>query len=118
VPYTPALQAPGRIVVDLCLAGQLSRLPFDQIPRRQRRRRDRLNFGRLGALFIEFTPDFADHLSKAAPYAIFGAFIIGLMYLMPSGAIGIVKFILAHVCRITQFSRSKNFSRHAKFSKL
>jgi branched-chain amino acid transport system permease protein len=64
----------------------------------------------IGALFIEFTPDFADHLSKAAPDAIFGIFIIGLMYLMPNGAIGIVKFIFARIRRSAQFSRSKKIS--------
>ena len=47
----------------------------------------------IGALFIEFTPNFADQISKAAPDAIFGIFLIGLMYLMPTGAIGIFNFI-------------------------
>jgi branched-chain amino acid transport system permease protein len=69
----------------------------------------------IGALFIEFTPDFADHLSKAAPDAIFGIFIIGSMYLMPNGAIGIGKFILAHVRRTAQFLRSKDFPRRRDF---
>ena len=107
---------PGRVVVDLCIAGQLSRLPFIKFL-------VGIVVGGIvsisgaffGALFIEFTPDFADHLSKAAPDAIFGIFIIGLMYLMPDGAIGIVKFILAHIRRITQFLRSKNFSRRGTF---
>jgi branched-chain amino acid transport system permease protein len=47
----------------------------------------------IGALFIEFTPNFADQISKAAPDAIFGIFLIGLMYLMPTGAMGIFNFI-------------------------
>jgi branched-chain amino acid transport system permease protein len=47
----------------------------------------------IGALFIEFTPNFADQISKAAPDAIFGIFLIGLMYLMPAGAVGIFNFI-------------------------
>jgi branched-chain amino acid transport system permease protein len=47
----------------------------------------------LGALFIEFTPNFADQLSKAAPDAIFGVFLIALMYLMPMGAIGVLNFL-------------------------
>jgi branched-chain amino acid transport system permease protein len=47
----------------------------------------------IGALFIEFTPDFADQISKAAPDAIFGIFLIALMYLMPTGAIGIFNFV-------------------------
>jgi branched-chain amino acid transport system permease protein len=47
----------------------------------------------IGALFIEFTPNFADQISKAAPDAIFGMFLIALMYLMPKGAIGLLHFI-------------------------
>jgi branched-chain amino acid transport system permease protein len=47
----------------------------------------------IGALFIEFTPNFADQISKAAPDAIFGLFLIALMYLMPKGAIGVLDFI-------------------------
>jgi branched-chain amino acid transport system permease protein len=47
----------------------------------------------IGALFIEFTPNFADQISKAAPDAIFGMFLIALMYLMPMGAIGLLDFI-------------------------
>ena len=47
----------------------------------------------IGALFIEFTPNFADQISKAAPDAIFGMFLIALMYLMPRGAIGVLDFI-------------------------
>jgi branched-chain amino acid transport system permease protein len=47
----------------------------------------------IGALFIEFMPNFADQISKAAPDAIFGIFLIALMYLMPKGAIGLLDFI-------------------------
>ena len=47
----------------------------------------------IGALLIEFTPNFADQISKAAPDAIFGIFLIGLMYLMPAGGMGIFNFI-------------------------
>jgi len=47
----------------------------------------------IGALFIEFTPNFADQISKAAPDAIFGMFLIALMYLMQRGAIGVCDFI-------------------------
>jgi branched-chain amino acid transport system permease protein len=47
----------------------------------------------IGALFIEFTPNFAEQISKAAPDAIYGISLIGLMYLMPTGVIGIFNFI-------------------------
>lgn len=44
-----------------------------------------------GAIFIQFIPNVADELSKAAPWAIFGLFLIGTMYLMPAGVMGMLK---------------------------
>ena len=44
-----------------------------------------------GALFIVFVPNVADQISKAAPWAIYGVFLIGLMYLMPSGVAGAIR---------------------------
>ena len=46
-----------------------------------------------GALFIQFVPNVADELSKAAPWAIYGVFLIGFMYLMPSGVAGLIQVI-------------------------
>jgi branched-chain amino acid transport system permease protein len=46
-----------------------------------------------GALFIQFTPNIADQISKAAPWAIYGVFLIGFMYLMPSGVAGLIRII-------------------------
>jgi len=59
----------------------------------------------IGALFIEFTPNFADRISKAAPDAIFGIFLIALMYLMPTGAIGLFDFIGVQIRRLTTAKR-------------
>ena len=44
-----------------------------------------------GAIFIQFIPNIADDISKSAPWAIYGAVLIGLMYLMPGGVMGLVK---------------------------
>jgi branched-chain amino acid transport system permease protein len=44
-----------------------------------------------GALFIQFVPNIADQISKAAPWAIYGIFLIGFIYLMPSGVAGFVR---------------------------
>jgi branched-chain amino acid transport system permease protein len=44
-----------------------------------------------GALFIQFVPNIADQISKAAPWAIYGVFLIAFMYLMPSGVAGLVR---------------------------
>ena len=52
-----------------------------------------------GALFIQFIPNVADHLSKSAPWAVYGAFLIGSMYLMPTGVAGALQMIWARFGR-------------------
>lgn len=44
----------------------------------------------LGAMFIEFVPNIATQLSKAAPGAVYGVLLIAVMFLMPQGAGGFV----------------------------
>ena len=44
-----------------------------------------------GAIFIQFVPNFADQISKAAPWAIYGVFLLGFMYLMPVGVAGAIR---------------------------
>ena len=48
-----------------------------------------------GALFIQFVPNIADEISKAAPWAVFGIFMIGFVYLMPTGVAGAVRLLSA-----------------------
>jgi len=48
-----------------------------------------------GALFIQFVPNIADEVSKAAPWAIFGIFMIVCVYLMPTGVAGGLRLLLA-----------------------
>ncbi|HXF80009.1 MAG TPA: branched-chain amino acid ABC transporter permease, partial [Usitatibacter sp.] len=43
-----------------------------------------------GALFIQFVPNLADRVSRAAPWAIYGIMVILFMYLAPGGVAGIV----------------------------
>ena len=43
-----------------------------------------------GALFIQFVPNIADQISKAAPWAIYGVFLIACMYVMPGGIAHVV----------------------------
>jgi len=43
-----------------------------------------------GAIFIEFVPNLADAISDAAPWAIYGVFLIGCMYVMPQGVAGLL----------------------------
>ena len=44
-----------------------------------------------GAIFIQFVPNISDQISKSAPAAIYGVLLIGLMYLMPTGVMGLVR---------------------------
>jgi branched-chain amino acid transport system permease protein len=47
-----------------------------------------------GALFIQFVPNIADEISKAAPWAIFGVFMIVFVYLMPTGVAGALRLLI------------------------
>jgi branched-chain amino acid transport system permease protein len=42
----------------------------------------------IGAAFIEFVPNVADKISKAAPGAVYGVILIAVMFLMPAGVGG------------------------------
>ena len=55
-----------------------------------------------GALFIQFVPNIADEVSKAAPWAIFGILMILFVYLMPSGVAGGLRLLLARRARKQQ----------------
>ncbi len=52
-----------------------------------------------GALFVQFVPNFADQISKAAPWAIYGVLMIVFMYVMPTGVAGAVRLAWARVKR-------------------
>ena len=47
-----------------------------------------------GAIFIQFVPNVANAISDAAPWAIYGVFLIGCMYVMPNGAAGLLRALL------------------------
>ena len=53
-----------------------------------------------GALFIQFIPNVADQISKAAPWAIYGVFLIVFMYVMPSGVAGFVWIVGGRLRRL------------------
>ncbi len=46
-----------------------------------------------GALFIQFIPNIADQISKAAPWAIYGTMLILFMYTMPTGFAGALRLL-------------------------
>jgi branched-chain amino acid transport system permease protein len=52
-----------------------------------------------GAAFIEFIPNIAEQVSKAAPGAIYGVILIACMYVMPSGVGGALARLVRRVAR-------------------
>jgi branched-chain amino acid transport system permease protein len=58
-----------------------------------------------GALFIQFVPNIADEISKAAPWAIFGIFLIAFVYTMPGGVAGAVRMLRARLGRRARSSQ-------------
>jgi branched-chain amino acid transport system permease protein len=55
-----------------------------------------------GGLFVQFVPNLAEQISKAAPWAIYGAFLIAFMYLMPYGVWGLVLTLYRRLTGIRQ----------------
>jgi branched-chain amino acid transport system permease protein len=55
-----------------------------------------------GALFIQFVPNIADEVSKSAPWAIFGLFLIAFVYVMPLGIAGAIRMGMARFTRKSQ----------------
>jgi branched-chain amino acid transport system permease protein len=52
-----------------------------------------------GALFVQFVPNWAQDISKAAPWAIYGVFLILFMYVMPRGIAGALRLAVARAAR-------------------
>lgn len=52
-----------------------------------------------GALFIQFVPNWAQDISKAAPWAIYGVFLILFMYAMPRGIAGSLRLAWGRLAR-------------------
>jgi branched-chain amino acid transport system permease protein len=52
-----------------------------------------------GGFFIQFVPNWAQDISKAAPWAIYGVFLILFMYVMPRGIAGTLRLALAWLAR-------------------
>ena len=48
-----------------------------------------------GALFIQFIPNIADEISKAAPWAVYGLFLLAFVFLAPKGVAGFVQLLWA-----------------------
>jgi branched-chain amino acid transport system permease protein len=55
-----------------------------------------------GGLFVQFVPNLAEEISKAAPWAIYGVFLIAFMYLMPYGVWGLLRTLYRRLEDIRQ----------------
>ena len=53
----------------------------------------------VGAIFIQFVPNVADKVSKAAPGAVYGVILIAVMFLMPEGAGGLIRTVWRRIRR-------------------
>jgi branched-chain amino acid transport system permease protein len=54
-----------------------------------------------GAAFVQFIPNIADQISKAAPWAIYGALLIVLMIALPGGIAGGLNLLWSKVANRT-----------------
>ena len=66
-----------------------------------------------GALFIQFVPNYAQEISKAAPWAIYGVFLIGFMYLMPDGVAGLLRRLRHRLGRSADLPVTREGGQHA-----
>jgi branched-chain amino acid transport system permease protein len=61
----------------------------------------------VGGLFIEFVPNFANDISDAAPWAIYGLVMLLFMYVMPRGVVGSLGPWLAKLAPANQLAAPK-----------
>jgi branched-chain amino acid transport system permease protein len=52
-----------------------------------------------GGLFVLFVPNIAEHFSKGLAGAVYGLILILVIYLMPSGAAGLVELVVNKLAR-------------------
>jgi branched-chain amino acid transport system permease protein len=52
-----------------------------------------------GGLFVLFVPNIAEHFSKGLAGAVYGLILILVIYLMPSGAAGLVQLVVGKIAR-------------------
>ncbi len=56
----------------------------------------------IGGLFLVFTPNFAEELSKGLSGAVYGVFLILVIYLAPQGAGGLIRAAVGQIKRLTK----------------
>jgi len=59
----------------------------------------------VGGLFVLFVPNIAESVSKGLAGAVYGVILLLVIYLMPSGAAGLVRWIIAQCARLGRARR-------------
>jgi len=60
-----------------------------------------------GALFIQFVPNIADQISKAAPWAVYGLFLLAFIFLAPAGVAGFMRVLWAKLTSVSERKRQR-----------
>jgi branched-chain amino acid transport system permease protein len=58
----------------------------------------------VGGLFVLFVPNLAEHISKGLAGAVYGIILILVIYVMPSGAAGLARWVIGRVMRAVRGS--------------
>ncbi len=66
-----------------------------------------------GALFIQFIPNIADEISKAAPWAVYGLFLLAFVFLAPKGVAGLVQLLYTKSANHWTRVRAQKVSFHS-----
>ncbi len=66
-----------------------------------------------GALFIQFIPNIADEISKAAPWAVYGLFLLAFVFLAPKGVAGLVQLLYTKSANHWTRVRAQKASLHS-----
>ena len=61
-----------------------------------------------GALFIQFVPNIADEISKAAPWAVYGVFLLVFVFVAPKGVAGFMQLLWARMLRLWARRRAQS----------
>jgi branched-chain amino acid transport system permease protein len=67
-----------------------------------------------GALFIQFVPNYVQEISKAAPWAIYGVFLIAFMYVMPDGVVGLLRRVAGRAPEARSAAATPKRGQHAQ----
>jgi branched-chain amino acid transport system permease protein len=59
----------------------------------------------IGGAFVMFVPNLAEQVSKGLAWAVYGAILILVIYVMPTGAAGLVRLVAGRLARVSASNR-------------